>query len=108
MMWVLIAIAILAIFFTSAGIRIVQQSETVIIERLGKYHKTLQAGINIIIPIIDRPRTIIWRFNKEGYDGRSYAIKRAVNKIDLRETVYDFPRQNVITKDNVVTEINAI
>jgi regulator of protease activity HflC (stomatin/prohibitin superfamily) len=108
MMWVLIAIAILAILFTSAGIRIVQQSETVIIERLGKYHKTLQAGINIIIPIVDRPRTIIWRFNKEGYDGRAYAVKRAVNKIDLRETVYDFPKQNVITKDNVVTEINAI
>jgi len=103
-----IVIAFLAIMFTSAGIRIVQQSETVIIERLGKYSKTLSAGINIIIPIIDRPRNIIWRFVRDGYDGRSYVVKRAVNKIDLRETVYDFPRQNVITKDNVVTEINAI
>lgn len=108
MIYVLIAIAILAILFTSAGIRIVQQSETVIIERLGKYSKTLQAGINIIIPIIDRPRDIMWRFTKEGCDGRSYIVKRSVNKIDLRETVYDFPKQNVITKDNVVTEINAI
>ncbi len=108
MIYVLIAIAVLAILFTSAGIRIVQQSETVIIERLGKYSKTLSAGINIIIPIIDRPRAIMWRFNREGYDGRSYVVKRDVNKIDLRETVYDFPKQNVITKDNVVTEINAI
>ncbi|MDR0604194.1 MAG: SPFH/Band 7/PHB domain protein [Bacteroidales bacterium] len=107
-MIVLIAIAVLVIIFMIAGIRIVQQSETVIVERLGKYSRTLSAGINIIIPIIDRPRNIIWRYTREGYDGRSYVIKRLVNKIDLRETVYDFPRQNVITKDNVVTEINAI
>ncbi|MDR1793132.1 MAG: SPFH/Band 7/PHB domain protein [Bacteroidales bacterium] len=108
MVYFFIAIAILAMLFTLAGIRIVQQSENVIIERLGKYNRTLSAGINIIIPIIDRPRSIMWRYTREGYDGRSYVIKRAVNKIDIRETVYDFPRQNVITKDNVVTEINAI
>ncbi len=103
-----ILIAIVAIAFVSAGVRIVQQSETVIIERLGKYHRTLQAGINIIIPIIDKPRNIIWRYTREGVNGRSYVLKKEVSKIDLRETVYDFPKQNVITKDNVVTEINAI
>ena len=103
-----ILIAIMAIAFVSAGVRIVQQSETVIIERLGKYHRTLQAGINIIIPIIDKPRNIIWRYTREGVNGRSYVLKKEVSKIDLRETVYDFPKQNVITKDNVVTEINAI
>ena len=108
MIYVICTIAVLAILFTSAGIRIVQQSETVIVERLGKYSKTLTAGINIIIPVIDRPRSVIWRFVRDGYDGRSYVVKRSVHKIDLRETVYDFPRQNVITKDNVVTEINAI
>ena len=108
MIYVIVSIAVLAILFTSAGIRIVQQSETVIVERLGKYSKTLTAGINIIIPVIDRPRNIIWRFVRDGYDGRTYVVKRSVHKIDLRETVYDFPRQNVITKDNVVTEINAI
>ena len=103
-----ILIAILAIAFVASGVRIVQQSETVIIERLGKYHRTLQAGINIIIPIIDKPRNIIWRYTREGANGRAYVIKKEVSKIDLRETVYDFPKQNVITKDNVVTEINAI
>ena len=66
MIYVVIAIAILAILFTSAGIRIVQQSETVIIERLGKYSKTLSAGINVIIPVIDRPRSVIWRFVRDG------------------------------------------
>ena len=106
--YVLVSIAILVVLFTLAGIRIVQQSENVIIERLGKYNRTLAAGINIIIPIIDRPREIMWRYTREGYDGRTYVIKRNSAKIDLRETVYDFPKQNVITKDNVVTEINAI
>jgi regulator of protease activity HflC (stomatin/prohibitin superfamily) len=105
---VFIAIAILVVLFTLSGIRIVQQSENVIIERLGKYNRTLAAGINIIIPIVDRPRQIMWRYTREGFDGRSYVIKRNSVKIDLRETVYDFPKQNVITKDNVVTEINAI
>jgi len=108
MEWVLIAIAILVALFTLSGIRIVQQSENVIIERLGKYNRTLAAGINIIIPIVDRPREIMWRYTREGFDGRSYVVKRNSAKIDLRETVYDFPKQNVITKDNVVTEINAI
>ncbi len=103
-----IAIVILAIIFVASGLRIVQQSDTVIIERFGKYHSTLSAGINIIIPFVDKPREIMWRYSKETYDGKSIVIKRATNKIDLRETVYDFPKQNVITKDNVVTEINAI
>jgi regulator of protease activity HflC (stomatin/prohibitin superfamily) len=107
-MIVLIAIVVVVVVFVFAGVRIVQQSETVIVERLGKYNRTLEAGINIIIPIVDKPRSIIWRYTREGYDGKSYVVKRLVNKIDLRETVYDFPRQNVITKDNVVTEINAI
>lgn len=101
-------IAVFVIAFATMGFKIVQQSETMVIERLGKYSRTLQAGINIIWPIIDRPREIMWRYLREGLDGKSIILKISVSKIDLRETVYDFPKQNVITKDNVVTEINAI
>ncbi len=108
MLIVLCLLAALAICLVIAGIRIVQQSDVVIIERLGKYHKTLTAGINIIIPVIDRPRQIMWRYTRETYDGKTLVVKRNTGKIDIRETVYDFPKQNVITKDNVVTEINAI
>ena len=108
-MQILIPIIVFVIvLFVIAGIRIVQQSETVVIERLGKYNKLLTAGVNIIIPVIDRPRSIMWRFTREDHAGRLYVTKQMVNRIDLRETVYDFPKQNVITKDNVVTEINAI
>jgi len=105
---ILALIALFVIVFAIMGFKIVQQSETMVIERLGKYSRTLTSGINIIWPIIDRPREIMWRYIREGLDGKNIILKTLVTKIDLRETVYDFPKQNVITKDNVVTEINAI
>ncbi|QGY44965.1 SPFH/Band 7/PHB domain protein [Maribellus comscasis] len=105
---ILILLAVFVIVFAAVGIRIVQQSQTIIIERLGKYHRTLTSGINIIIPIIDQPRKIIWRYVREDFDGRKIVHFKTKDRIDLRETVYDFPRQNVITKDNVGTEINAL
>ena len=101
-------IALLVVAFALQGIKIVQQSETVIVERLGKYHSTLKSGLNIIIPFIDRPRQIIWRYSSEGPMGNSIVKYVKENRIDLRETVYDFPKQNVITRDNIVTEINAL
>ncbi len=107
-MVVLGLIVLFVIIFAAMGLKIVRQSETMVIERLGKFSRTLDAGVNIIWPIIDKPREIYWRYLRETMDGRSYVVKARVNRIDLRETVYDFPRQNVITKDNVVTEINAI
>ena len=105
---ILILLAVFVIVFAAAGIRIVQQSQTMLIERLGKYHRTLSSGINIIIPIIDIPRKITWRYVREDFDGRKIVLFRTKDRIDLRETVYDFPKQNVITKDNVGTEINAL
>ncbi|KPK80547.1 MAG: hypothetical protein AMS27_16860 [Bacteroides sp. SM23_62_1] len=105
---ILVAIAIFVLIFTISGLKIVQQSETMIIERLGRYNRTLKSGINIIWPIIDKPRNITWRYIVEGFDGRKFVKFRAKPRIDLRETVYDFPRQNVITKDNVGVEINAL
>lgn len=102
------AIAIFIVVFAVMGFKIVQQSETMLIERLGKYHRTLHSGINIIIPMVDRPREMSWRYVVQGMDGRKYARFKTRTRIDLRETVYDFPKQNVITKDNVGVEINAM
>ena len=101
-------IAVFAIVVVSKGIRIVQQAQTMIIERLGKYHKTLGSGINIIVPVLDKPREIDWRFSQTTAAGDVFVRRYKTSKIDLREAVYDFPRQSVITKDNVVTEINAL
>lgn len=105
---VLLLFALFIGFVVAKGLRIVQQSEAMVIERLGKFHKMLLPGINIIIPIVDKPREIIFRFSRELPDGNKYVQFTKKERIDLRETVYDFPKQNVITKDNVGTEINAL
>ena len=105
---ILVAIAIFVIIFAATGLKIVQQAETMVIERLGRYHRTLRSGINILWPIFDRAKEIEWRYVQITPDGRQIIRKQNVNRIDLRETVYDFPRQNVITRDNVFTEINAL
>lgn len=98
----------LAIIFVSKGVIIVQQAEVVIVERLGKFDRVLQSGFNFIIPIIEAPRAIDWKTVQKGFDGSTYSIIQKKTKIDLREAVYDFPRQNVITKDNVSISINAL
>lgn len=102
------AIAIFVMIFISKGLIVVRQAEVVIIERLGKYYKTLRSGLHIIVPIFDRSTTIHWRYNKTDFRGQTVMIQKIENRIDLRETVYDFPRQNVITKDNVSININAL
>ena len=108
MIYVVIVIAAIVVIFALAGLKVVPQSETRVIERLGKFHKVLPAGLNIIWPIIDRPKIITTRKVIEGYQGRHFVRMTETTKIDLREQVYDFPKQNVITKDNVTTEINAL
>lgn len=108
MIYVVAVIAAIVIIFALAGLMVVPQSETRVIERLGKFHKVLPAGLNIIWPIIDRPKIITTRKVVEGYQGRQIVRMSETTKIDLREQVYDFPKQNVITKDNVTTEINAL
>ena len=93
------AIVVCALLLVKKSLVIIPQSETKIIERLGKYYATLKPGINVIIPFIDRAKTIVTMTR-----GRYiYATS-----IDLREQVYDFDKQNVITKDNVQTQINAL
>src|SRR5438132_1488371 len=101
-------IALVAISIVAKGVRVVQQAQTMIIERLGRYHRTLSSGVNLIIPIIDKPRAIDWHQVIVTPAGDSFARHFRTEKIDLRETVYVFPRQNVITKDNVVVEIDAL
>jgi regulator of protease activity HflC (stomatin/prohibitin superfamily) len=103
-----LALAVLIVILVLRGLRIVQQAEVVIVERLGRYHATLTSGVNIIWPFIDKPRKILWRWVQQEIGGTARVFQREVDRIDLRETVYDFPRQNVITQDNVQIEINAL
>ncbi len=97
--YVLVAIVVLALIFVKQAVIIIPQSETKIVERLGRYYATLSPGINVIIPFIDRAKNIV-TLNRGRY---IYSTS-----IDLREQVYDFDKQNVITKDNIQMQINAL
>jgi regulator of protease activity HflC (stomatin/prohibitin superfamily) len=81
-----VAVVIILAAFLIRGIRIVPQANAVVVERLGRYQRTLQAGLNLLIPFIDR----------------------AKSRVDLRERVVSFPPQPVITEDNLVVEIDTV
>jgi regulator of protease activity HflC (stomatin/prohibitin superfamily) len=80
---VFIALVVLVI---TRSVRIVPQATAGIVERFGRYHRTLNAGLNIVTPFVDRLRPLI----------------------DLREQVVSFPPQPVITRDNLVVSIDTV
>lgn len=93
------ALAVLVIVLILKGVYIVNQNQTIVVERLGSFSKILVSGPNFLFPFIDNPRPIKWVDQ-----GMIYLTTR----IDLRESVLDIPEQSVITKDNVSINIDAI
>jgi len=96
------------IVFLFKSVYMVKQAESIVIERLGKYDRVLEPGLHVVIPFLERPRQVIWTYVRDVDGARSYRYSRVLTRIDLRESVYDFPKQNVITKDNVTMQINAL
>lgn len=82
---ILVVIAIVVFFVVAKGTRIVRPWEKGLIERLGKYQRTVDSGLTIIIPFFE-----------------------SMLKVDMREQVVDVPPQAVITKDNVAVEVDAV
>ncbi|MDP8217953.1 MAG: SPFH domain-containing protein [Candidatus Theseobacter exili] len=83
---ILVIIVVVVLFiFTLRAVKIVHPSEKGVIERIGKFHRIADSGLAIIFPLID-----------------------SLRKIDIREQVVDVPPQGVITKDNVVVEVDAV
>lgn len=105
---VLCVVGFLIILTIVAAVKIVPQSETRVIERLGRFHSVLNPGLNIIWPYIDKPKVVYTRRIESSINGKTIVRMSQSSAIDLREQVYDFPSQQVITKDNVTTEINAV
>src|ERR671915_97595 len=83
---VLIVIAAVVLITISRGVRIIPQARAGIVERLGRYHRTLDAGLALVVPYVDRVKPLI----------------------DLREQVVSFPPQPVITEDNLVINIDTV
>ncbi len=106
-MVIIAAIALFVITLVVKGIRIVPEQSVMMIERLGRYQKTLEPGLNIIIPVVDQPRQIPWRRTIKD-QGQKYFVVATITNLDLREQVYDFPSQSVITRDNVGIQVDAV
>ncbi|MFF2496011.1 SPFH domain-containing protein [Agromyces sp. NPDC058064] len=83
---VVAAIVIFVIVVIARSVRIIPQAYAGVVERLGRYHKTLTPGLNILVPFIDRLRPLV----------------------DMREQVVSFPPQPVITEDNLVVSIDTV
>ncbi|MET0672670.1 MAG: SPFH domain-containing protein [Microbacterium pygmaeum] len=85
--WLLAAaVFIFVLVVIIRSIRIIPQATAGVVERLGRYHKTLMPGLNLLVPFIDRVRPLI----------------------DMREQVVSFPPQPVITEDNLVVSIDTV
>src|SRR6187431_1889794 len=82
----LIVVAIFVITVIFRSIRIIPQAYAGVVERLGRYQRTLSPGLNLLVPFVDRLRPLV----------------------DLRETVVSFPPQPVITEDNLVVSIDTV
>jgi regulator of protease activity HflC (stomatin/prohibitin superfamily) len=106
----LIAAGVLLIFlfrFIARAVYLVRQAEAIVIERLGKFDRVLLPGLHFVMPFIEVARSVRWSFVQ--FDGKRYNRHMyTLHRIDMREAVYDFPKQNVITRDNITMEINAL
>lgn len=91
--WVILGAAVL--YTATRAVRIVPQASVLVVERLGKYHKTAQSGFNFLWPFLDQVRPIF-------LNGRGFL------SIDIREQVIDFPPQPVITRDNVTMAVDTV
>lgn len=101
-------IIVAVVLYFAASIKIVQQEEAMIIERLGAFKKVLYAGFHLVTPFFEYPRKIQWKYQHKSFDGYTSSVIGEKTVLDLRESVMDIPRQNVITKDNVSISINAL
>ncbi len=105
---VLAVIAILTVVIITQGVVLVQQAEAMVIERLGKFNRVIHSGLHIIIPFAEKVRTLQWRFIHKDVGGELKVSAQHLRRIDLREKVLDFPKQHIITKDNISLGIDAL
>src|SRR5688500_15112905 len=108
LMVVLGVIVVLGVLIATKSFKVVGQAEVMVIERLGRFHRLARSGFNVLIPFIDRPKTIDVRYFEADVNGVKRISAGSTARIDLREQVLNFPSQPVITKDNVTIDIDAV
>jgi regulator of protease activity HflC (stomatin/prohibitin superfamily) len=101
-------LALIALFIGTKSFKIIGQAEVMVIERLGRFHRLARSGFNVLIPFIERPKSIDVRYFEADVTGVKRIAAGSTTRIDLREQVLNFPSQPVITKDNVTIDIDAV
>lgn len=101
-------VVLLAGLVLKSTLKVIGQAEVMVIERLGRFNRIARSGLNILIPGIERPRSIDVRYAESDVGGAKRLIAGSTTRIDLREQVLNFPSQPVITKDNVTIDIDAV
>jgi len=97
-----------AILAIARSFRVIGQAEVMVIERLGRFHRVGRSGLNILVPFIERPKSLDVRYLETEAGGTRRLVASTTSRIDLREQVLNFPSQPVITKDNVTIDIDAV
>ena len=105
---ILLILLVLGIVVGTKSLKIVGQAEVMVIERLGRFNRVARSGLNILMPFVERPRSIDVRFFENDVNGVKRISAGSTTRIDLREQVLNFPSQPVITKDNVTIDIDAV
>lgn len=108
MQYIPLIIAAAAAYVLFKSVKIIGQAEVMVIERLGRFHRVARSGLNILIPIIERPKSLDVRYLESDVGGIKKITVGSTTRIDLREQVLNFPSQPVITKDNVTIDIDAV
>jgi len=98
----------LALWIFSSSFYIVHQAEGMVIERFGKFNKVLYSGWNWVFPFIDQPRSITWRKTYIGVGGQIQDEAINATRIDLRESMFNFMKQEVYTRDTVLLDVNSL
>lgn len=101
---VLLLIVILVLW--SCGY-IVHQAEGIVIERFGRFHRVLQPGLSFIVPIMDSPRSFTWRRCYVDMNKRVRDETITATRVDLRESLFNFVKQEVYSRDTVQLEVRA-
>jgi len=106
---VFFGIAVVGVVVVAAvSFKIIGQAEVMVIERLGRFHRVARSGLNILIPFVERPKSLDVRYLEADVGGTRRISVSTTTRIDLREQVLNFPSQPVITKDNVTIDIDAV
>jgi hypothetical protein len=106
---VIVVLALTILFVLINAVKIVKEKEVMIIERLGRYNRTLTAGVHFLVPLIEYPKKLSYRYYVTNARGQVQIVERkGITRISTQNEIIDFPAQRVITRDNASILLDAV